>query len=202
MPVAGLLLTGGQSRRLGRDKASIVLADGRTCAQTVASVLREVADPAFEVGPGKTDLRTIHDDLPGAGPLAALSTGWDALVESGYWGASLLVACDLPFVTVPLLRYLASIPGDDTVIPVVKGEPQYLCARFGPASMERCQQLLGEERRSLKSLVEESTVIWIGRDDWIRVASEESFDDIDTLQDLNNLRRLERLRIGGAKPHQ
>jgi ABC-type antimicrobial peptide transport system ATPase subunit len=68
--------------------------------------------------------------------------------------------------------------------------------------MERCQQLLGEERRSLKSLVEESTVIWIGRDDWIRVASEESFDDIDTLQDLNNLRRLERLRIGGAKPHQ
>src|SRR5580704_6177217 len=84
----GLLLTGGSSRRMGQDKATLVLADGRTFAQTVAACLSQVADPVLEIGPGKSGLIAIADELPGSGPLAALSTGWRSLVDSGHSGAA------------------------------------------------------------------------------------------------------------------
>jgi molybdopterin-guanine dinucleotide biosynthesis protein A len=183
-PVAGLLLTGGASRRMGRDKASIVLADGRTCAQTVAARLAQVADPVLEIGPGATGLTAVPDDRPGAGPLAALATGWAALVRSGHSGPVLVLACDLPWVTVPLLELLALASGDGAVVPVVGGRPQPLCARFGPASLDRCQRLVAEGRRSLMALLDATPVVWLGPDVWSEVVDEQCFADMDTPEDL------------------
>ncbi|HEX3563979.1 MAG TPA: molybdenum cofactor guanylyltransferase [Acidimicrobiales bacterium] len=183
-PVAGLLLTGGASRRMGTDKASIVLADGRTCAQTVAARLAEVADPVLEIGPGATGLTAVPDDRPGAGPLAALATGWAALVGSGHAGPVLVLACDLPRVTVAVLELLARASGDDTVVPVVGGRPQPLCARFGPASLDQCQRLLDEGRRSLMALLDVTPVVWLGPEVWSEVVDEQCFADMDTPEDL------------------
>lgn len=183
-PVAGLLLTGGASRRMGRDKASIVLADGRTCARTVAARLAQVADPVLEIGPGTSGLTAVPDDRPGAGPLAALATGWAALVGSGHSGPVLVLACDLPRVTVPLLELLARAPGDDTVVPVVGGRPQPLCARFAPTSLDQCQRLTAEGRRSLKALIDAAPVVWLGPEMWSEVVDEQCFADIDTPEDL------------------
>jgi molybdopterin-guanine dinucleotide biosynthesis protein A len=183
-PIAGLLLTGGSSRRMGRDKASIVLADGRTCAQTVAARLAEVADPVLEVGPGTSGLTAVPDDRPGAGPLAALATGWAALVDAGHSGPVLVLACDLPRVTVPLLELFARMPGDGTVVPVVAQRPQPLCARFGRASLDHCRRLVGEGRRSLMALLDATEVAWLGPEVWSEVVDEQCFADIDTPEDL------------------
>jgi molybdopterin-guanine dinucleotide biosynthesis protein A len=185
--VAGLLLTGGSSRRMGKDKASIVLADGRTCAETVAARLAQVADPVLEIGPGASGLTTVPDDDPGAGPLAALATGWAALVNSGHAGPVLVLACDLPRVTVPLLQLLARASGDGAVVPVVGGRPQPLCARFAPASLDQCQRLVAEGRRSLKALLDATPVVWLGPETWTEVADEQCFADVDTPKDLAHL---------------
>jgi molybdopterin-guanine dinucleotide biosynthesis protein A len=182
--IAGLLLTGGGSRRMGRDKATIVLADGRTCAQTVAARLAEVADPVLEVGPGTSGLTAVPDDRPGAGPLAALATGWAALEDSGNSGPVLVLACDLPRVTVPLLELLARAPGDGTVVPVVGQRPQPLCARFGQSSLDQCRRLVGEGRRSLMALLDATEVAWLGPEVWSEVVDEQCFADIDTPEDL------------------
>ncbi|HZI37181.1 MAG TPA: NTP transferase domain-containing protein, partial [Acidimicrobiia bacterium] len=53
--VAGLLLTGGASRRMGRDKALLEVG-GRRLVDRAASVLAAVADPVLEVGPGWSEL--------------------------------------------------------------------------------------------------------------------------------------------------
>ncbi|MGH9081612.1 MAG: molybdenum cofactor guanylyltransferase [Acidimicrobiales bacterium] len=187
MPVAGLVLTGGASRRMGRDKATIVLADGRTCAQTVAARMGEVADPVLEVGPGTSGLTVVADDTPGAGPLAALATGWRALVGSGYAGPVLVVACDLPKLAVPLLEMLARAPGDGTVVPVVRDRPQPLCARFGGASLDQCRGLVAAGHRSLRALLGTTMVTWLGSDVWSEVTDEQCFDDIDTPDDLDRV---------------
>jgi molybdopterin-guanine dinucleotide biosynthesis protein A len=169
---------------MGRDKASIVLGDGRTCAQTVGARLAEVADPVLEVGPGASGLAAVPDDRPGAGPLAALATGWGALVDRGHVGPVLVLACDLPRVTVPLLQLLARAPGESTVVPVVGERPQALCARFGPASLDHCQRLVAEGRRSLMSLLDATPVTWLGPEVWSAAVEEQSFADIDTPEDL------------------
>ncbi len=184
MRVAGLVLTGGASSRMGRDKASISLPDGRNCAQTVAIRAAEVADPVVEVGPGTSGLAAVADDSPGAGPLAAMATGWRTLVGSGYAGPVLVVACDLPLIAVPLLDVLARAPGDCTVVPVVGGRPQPLCARFGSASLDLCLALVAEGRRSLNALLDATTVTWLGPDIWSEVTDEQCFADIDTPADL------------------
>jgi molybdopterin-guanine dinucleotide biosynthesis protein A len=183
-PVAGMLLTGGASRRMGIDKASIVIAAGQTCAQTVGARLSTVAAPVIEVGPGKSGLMAIADEVTGAGPLAAMATGWKTLLKMGYSGAVIVLACDLPRITVPFIDFLARFPGESTVVPVVEGRAQPLCARFSATSLDVCQHLVADGRRSLNTLLDATTVTWIGRETWSHVADEHCFGDIDTPEDL------------------
>ncbi len=67
----GILLTGGQSRRMGFDKASM-LVGGVACAARVAAVMQAVVADAVEVGPGVSGLRAVREDPPGGGPLVAV----------------------------------------------------------------------------------------------------------------------------------
>ena len=135
-PVAGILLTGGTSRRMGFDKASIRIG-GVPCAARVAKVLRAVVAHAVEVGPGTSGLPAVREEPPGGGPLVAVCAGARVLEESGSTRPALVVACDLPLVTESVLRTLADWPGSRSVVPMIGGRPQPLCARWsarGPGS--------------------------------------------------------------------
>ena len=67
--VAGVLLTGGASRRMGFDKA-LVEVDGRASAVRLAAVMQEVANPVLEVGPGRSGLPAIAEGPVGQGPFS------------------------------------------------------------------------------------------------------------------------------------
>ena len=75
--VAGLLLTGGASRRMGVDKTRIRIA-GRRLADIVGEVLAEVSSPVVEVGQGVTRFVSVREEPPGEGPLAAIAAGCSA----------------------------------------------------------------------------------------------------------------------------
>src|SRR5690242_17474300 len=130
--MAGVLLTGGASSRMGTDKARLVV-DGETLAARGARVLADVCDPVIEVGPGVSGLPAIEEEPRGGGPLVALLAGRGAL---GNPRAVVLLACDLPFVEPALLRLLVDRPGWGTVVPVVEGRFQYACARYGAAAFD------------------------------------------------------------------
>src|ERR1035437_6644660 len=78
--VAAMLLSGGASRRMGRDKSQLLI-DGSTLAARTASLLLTVVETAIEVGPGVSGLPSTLDDPPGPGPLAGVGAGW-----RGLWG--------------------------------------------------------------------------------------------------------------------
>src|SRR3954462_6906248 len=68
----GAVLTGGSSRRMGRDKATLLI-DGTTMAERVASALVEAgAASVVCVGPAVGALRSVREDEPGSGPLGAI----------------------------------------------------------------------------------------------------------------------------------
>src|SRR6185436_50765 len=69
---AAILLTGGRSRRLGVDKATLVV-DGESLARRAARRLAVVCDPVIETGDGVSGLRAVREEPAGAGPLAALA---------------------------------------------------------------------------------------------------------------------------------
>jgi molybdopterin-guanine dinucleotide biosynthesis protein A len=185
--VAGLLLTGGASRRMGTDKALLEV-DGRRLAERGASVLSAVCRPVLEVGPGVSGLPAVREDPPGEGPLAALGAGLAELDRLGHAGAVVALAVDMPFVGAGLLRLLAERPGPPTAVPVAGGQPQPLCARYGPGTLAAVVRLLDAGERSLRALLGAVEVGWVQPDEWEPAGGPDAFRDLDTPEDLARLR--------------
>jgi molybdopterin-guanine dinucleotide biosynthesis protein A len=180
--MAGVLLTGGASSRMGTDKARLVI-NGETLAARAARVLSAVCDPAIEVGQAVSGLPAIQEDPPGAGPLVALLAGHGAL---GAPAAVVLLACDMPFVEPPLLQLLVEWPGDRTVIPVVDGRLQYACARYGPSAFTNAHRALRDGITSLRAITQ-TDCEHLSASQWGAVADVHAFADVDTPADLQRL---------------
>jgi molybdopterin-guanine dinucleotide biosynthesis protein A len=186
MELAALLLTGGASRRMGSDKATILDGDGQPLAVRTANLLAAVADPVLEVGPGRAGTDFIRDE-PGRGPLAAVAIGVDGLAGRGRTGAALVVATDLPRLDHALVAWLARHPAPGTVIPVVDGQPQLLCARYDALTLSRAVHLLAEGRRRMTDLIGDRPWHAAGPAEWGPVSATGSFRDADTPSELRDL---------------
>ncbi len=114
---------------MGADKALLRLPSGgptlieRTVAAARAAGASDVVivARAGQPLPAIVGVRVVADETPGAGPLAGLATG---LAARGH-DTVLALACDLPYLSVPLLRWMATAAtaatderdGWDTLVP-------------------------------------------------------------------------------------
>jgi molybdopterin-guanine dinucleotide biosynthesis protein A len=128
----GFILVGGQSSRMGRDKALLEL-DGKPLLTRAADLLSPLVASITLVGdPGKYSVfgfRIIPDKWPGAGPLGAIATALDAAREP----QSAVVACDLPFLTRDWLAWFFAHAADskaDIVVPESARGLEPLCAVY------------------------------------------------------------------------
>jgi len=180
--MAGVLLTGGASTRMGTDKAQLVVR-GETLATRSARVLASVCDPVVEVGSGVSGLPAVREEPPGGGPLVALLAGVGAL---GRPRSVILLACDLPNISSEILRLLVEWPGSGTVIPEVEGRCQYACARYGSAALDGAFAAVRSGATSLKQLAG-ADCEYISESEWGSVATALEFADVDTPGDLRDL---------------
>ncbi len=117
------LLAGGQSRRLGTDKAMLRIdEDGPTLLERTVAAGAGFTDDLFVVAPaergyGADGLRIVDDRYPGEGPAGGVITA----LSSARHPCCLVLGCDYPFLSRPLLRYL--IERSDSVRPVVPERP-------------------------------------------------------------------------------
>jgi molybdenum cofactor guanylyltransferase len=185
-PVAGILLTGGASRRLGVDKATLLL-DGETLARRAARVLGGVCRPVLEVGPGVTDLPAVDEGPRYRGPLVAVAAAGDVLRGRGHAGPAIVLAVDLPGVETRLLELLRDWPGAPTVVPEVDGRLQTACARYGADALLAARSLVEGGLRRLHDVLDLVEVDRVGVDVWGSVATREAFVDLDTAADAARL---------------
>lgn len=129
--VEGFILAGGASSRMGSDKARLTLG-GKTFSQLAAETLRQAELQRICVVGNEaiTGFETLPDVWQSnvKGSIIGLHT---ALHRSqAEWVA--VLACDLPFVTGELLKYLfLQRGGFDAVVPIQPdGRPQPLCAFY------------------------------------------------------------------------
>lgn len=174
--VAGMLLTGGASRRMGTDKAKLVVA-GTPLAVRTARVLAAVVSPVIEVGTGCAGVPTTREEPPGAGPLAAVAEGARLLAVHGHDGPAVVVATDLPRIDEEVVRRLAAHPSPGTVVPLVAGRPQWLAARWSAAALHRAAPMVAAGERRMAALAKD--VEWLDAPEWILVLA-----DVDTPDDL------------------
>jgi molybdopterin-guanine dinucleotide biosynthesis protein A len=132
LDVEGFILVGGASRRMGTDKAALVI-DGRTSLERVAASLSVAVSPVTLVGARhKYDGITLKN-------VPDVHRQWGALggIHAALSGAEkdwiTVVACDLPFVTPELFERLKTFVDEmtDAVVPIQPdGRPQPLCALY------------------------------------------------------------------------
>jgi len=94
-PVTGFILAGGNSRRMGRDKATLEW-HGQTLLQHMTDKLDQVCDHVYVVGRG-----ALPDVVPGIGPVGGLATA----LRVTNTNTNLIVAVDLPLLTKDFLNY-------------------------------------------------------------------------------------------------
>ena len=123
--LSAAVLAGGQSSRMGRDKALLPLhGGGPPLLKIVIEHLKRVASDVFIVATGRPEYESfgvpvVPDDVVGGGALA----GIHAALRNASQQHCLIVACDMPFLNLALLERLAREPRDyDVLVPLTPGE--------------------------------------------------------------------------------
>ena len=141
-PLRGLLLAGGRSTRMGRDKASMILrGDGNTQAANALRLLEGSCDGVFlslregqEKPEGCGSVEILRDAVSCGGPLAGILTAMRHDPEAAW----LVLACDLPFVDPHVISRLLAGRNDSPFTAFassVDGLPEPLCALYGPKAL-------------------------------------------------------------------
>lgn len=125
MDVTAIILAGGKHIRLGRPKAQEPVG-GKRLIERVIERLRQItgqimivtSQEEFESLTG-SEAEVVVDLYPDKGPLVGIYTGLLASQSLN----NIVVACDMPFLNVELLRYLVGLSeGFDAVVPRVREE--------------------------------------------------------------------------------
>ncbi len=158
--IAGFILAGGDSRRMGTDKAQLSL-DGKTFMDLIAAELSRVTTNITVVGrQSSCSLRCVPDIHPKWGALGGVHTALASCDQE--W--AMIVACDFPSVTAELFTRLGSMREEvDAVAPIQSdGIPQPLCAlyRIEPC-LQRAEQLIGSGERKPVALLQSVRTRWV-----------------------------------------
>jgi len=148
----------------GRDKATLRI-DGERIIDRQLALLRQVAEPVFVVARGADrfpdlPIPVVCDLRPGAGPLGGIYTA----ILSSPRPRTLVVACDLPFLTRPLLEELARPREADLVIPRSARGYEPLCAVWSAACAPAIRRRLDRGELTAALVAEDVRVEEIGPD--------------------------------------
>ncbi len=180
--MAGIVLAGGKSARMGEDKARLPYV-GTTLLAHVIETLRLLTPSIVVVmdQAGKyalpPDVQVAVDLFPNAGPLGGLVTGLTA-VEDGY---HFVVACDMPHLHPALLSLLyEAADGFDAAVPEVEGRCEPLCAVYHRRCVDRLRDALERGERAVHRALRSLAVNRVGEETLRRADP-----DLRSLQNLN-----------------
>jgi molybdopterin-guanine dinucleotide biosynthesis protein A len=139
-PLYGLVLAGGQSTRMQRDKAGLRY-HGRSQLEHAVELLQQVTDQVYvsvradQAGdPLRSNHPQIVDRQSDIGPAAGILAAFDAQPAAAW----LVLACDLPFLELDTLRHLVANRDPTSVATAYRSRhdqlPEPLCAIYEPAA--------------------------------------------------------------------
>ncbi|MEX2425530.1 MAG: molybdenum cofactor guanylyltransferase [Thermomicrobiaceae bacterium] len=117
------ILAGGQSRRMGQDKALLEV-EGRALIEYVLDAANSVSDETMIVASDRPEyekfgVRVVPDKFPMSGSLGGIYTA----VSEASNDYCLVLACDMPFINQDLVEYMANAPRDyDVLVPSLPAE--------------------------------------------------------------------------------
>jgi molybdopterin-guanine dinucleotide biosynthesis protein A len=151
MTLTAIVLCGGRSTRMGRDKGALRIG-GETMLERVTRIAATIADQVIVVGRRDQAATTVHDAIEDQGPLAGIAAGLAASTTD----LNIVIACDMPLIKPAVLASLvASIGDDDDVcVAVVDGHPSVLCGVYRSRAAKTAQDLFDSGERRVTRLLD------------------------------------------------
>jgi molybdenum cofactor guanylyltransferase len=175
----GAILAGGRARRLGGlNKAGLILhPSGASILDRQLTRLSRVVDRTIIIANDAekftgAGVPVIADLVSDGGALGALYTA----VHSAQTDRTLVVACDMPFLSEPLLAHLVDVGGAaDIAIPRTRRGYEPLCATYSRRSAVELHRLIAEKRFRLSDVarIPGLKVREVGEDELTRFGPEE-----------------------------
>jgi len=179
-----IILAGGNSQRMGRDKAELPLGE-MTLLQTVTATMQQLF-PQVIVSVrqlrASVDLPQICDEQPDGGPLAGLAASLSQVTTPWIFA----VACDMPFVVPGVVEQLARHRAQhQAVVPIVQGHPQPMAAFYAASCRAVMQENLAMQQKSLRNVLQQLDVCYVDEAEMLDADPQlRSFFDLDTPQDV------------------
>lgn len=167
MKAGGIILAGGKSSRMGTNKAFLKINQQPNIERVTAELKKLVADIVLVSNQPDAyqylHLNTVTDEFPGQGPLAGIHAGLKASV----YEQNLVVACDMPFISVEVATILLGLAKDyDAVIPVINGKQQPLFAVYHKGILQEIEKCIERNNLRMKHLLESLNVLYVSEGDF------------------------------------
>jgi molybdenum cofactor guanylyltransferase len=154
MHAAGIVLCGGESRRMGQSKATLPFGEELMLPRVlrllgeVVAVRSVVAAPEQPLPPLPPDVSVTRDRRPGHGPLEGLYCGLAAVRDVA--DAAYVTGCDVPLLEPAFVRRLIDLlETHDVVVPVEGRFHHPLAAVYRPAVADVIRDMLDHDQRRL-----------------------------------------------------
>jgi molybdopterin-guanine dinucleotide biosynthesis protein A len=189
-PLAGVVLCGGRSARMGVDKATINF-EGTTLLERALARLDAVCDPVL-IAAGDVPVQvagrtSVADAVPGAGPLGGIVS---ALRASPHRLLA-VVAVDLPWIDPRLIRMLAAEVGvHDVAVCELSGGIEPLHAVYATSILAAAETALAGSDLSVRGLIARSDAVRLSEGDWREAGISDRFTrNVNTPRDLAAINR-------------
>ena len=155
--VGGIILCGGESKRMGKPKAWLPIG-GELMLPRVVRRLAEAVSPIVVVAASKQDLpplpgdvKIVRDEAPGRGPLQGVAAGLAVL--QGSVDAVFATSCDVPFLRPVFVRRMIELLGDRQIcVPYIEEIYHPLAAVYRLEVLHAVHKLLNDNHLRLTSL--------------------------------------------------
>lgn len=185
-----IVLAGGRSSRLGKDKAKLRL-NSQTLLERALSNLKEKFRELIVVtndrGLVLPEAKVVWDRVPYQGPLGGILAGLIASTSS----YNLVVACDMPFIQPALVELLVDeSEGFDVVMPQTERGPEPLLAVYSKNCLPSIEKHWAAGDLKIISFLGEAKVKYIAPERVKAVDPKEiSFFNVNTEEDLKEAKR-------------
>jgi molybdopterin-guanine dinucleotide biosynthesis protein A len=191
--ISGIILSGGKSLRMGKNKAFIEI-DGISMIDRTINLFKKIFNEILVITNNKeqflhiNNAKIYNDLIPFKGALGGLYTG---LFYSSY-EYSFCVACDMPFLNESLIKYLISkLNGEDIIVPKTKEGLEPLHALYSKRCLSPIKEMIDSGKSRIIDIYPLLNVKVIEENEFIALdPGRKSFLNINTPEELDRIKRM------------
>ncbi|MBN2891222.1 MAG: molybdenum cofactor guanylyltransferase [Bacteroidales bacterium] len=184
--VTGIILAGGKSKRMGKDKCLVKLGN-KLLIQNTIDAFKPIVDTII-ISSNREEhtqfgYKTFKDEFSDCGPIGGIYTA----LKNSQTEINIIAPCDMPFINYSLFKFLLENKKNfDAVIPVYKGKVEPLTGVYSNNILEIIKKQIKTGKFKILTLLESINTNFVEINSTLSFYSDKLFTNINYLEDLNN----------------